>query len=154
DSRALNPSLTVQEFLAPFDDVRNVLRDQYGIETDERVEDDVLSETEAPRIGEVFQRYARQMRGWAKNDSALRHDVAEYTIVQSDRASANPRTWLLTQDRTLIHAAVEIKEAGQHPFCVSLVGLLQTLSPFVEATEEQSFADVFSKLLLEIIPPL
>jgi hypothetical protein len=153
DALEVDPTLTVDQFLAPFDRIRETLIENYGIEVDERVEDDVLRNHDSARVADILQRHAMDTRGWEKGENALTHDVAEYFMVQDDR-DEGVQTWVLTQDRSLIHASLDLRDAEQQPFCVSLVGMLQTLSPYVEAREEQSFADVFSKLLLEILPPL
>jgi hypothetical protein len=152
DARRINPKLTVPEFLEPFDHLTDVLSKNWQIEVFDATEDEIISESDVQEAANVFQEEAIASRGRKKSGGTLRHDVAHYLLVQEDRVE-NPKTWFLTRDRSVPAAAARLKGDGQ-PFAFSLLGFLQSLSPFVlSAPEERNLADVFSALLRDQFLP-
>ena len=149
--RAKEPDLTVQEFGHRFDELTTTL-EVHGIELDDRTEDEMIGRHDRVRVEVAIQKGAEISRGWGKSGPILEHDVAHYYAVMGARAGEG-RVWFLTRDRGLILAAVELAR-DEFPFCFSIAGFLQSLSPFSESPSEQrSLADAFSVIVAEQIVP-
>lgn len=147
EARELEPELTPEAFLEPFDHLSDTLSAIWGIEIDERVEDEMLGNKDLSRVGTALQHASLRFRKFEKSEAILRHDVSHYALVISERA-ANPKTWFLTRDRSVAHAALDLREGDQQPFSFSLLGFLQAISPFVHSDgPERRFADLFSGLM-------
>jgi hypothetical protein len=78
--------------------------------------------------------------------------VAHYALICTERTS-HPKTWFLTRDGALLRAAQRLC-ANDPPFCFSLAGLLQSLSPFISSSESASFAEAFSSVVSDQTLPL
>ena len=77
----------------------------------------------------------------------LKHDIAHYALVQDARLK-EPKTWFLTHDRSMTGTAALLVKSDEHPFCFSMLGFLQAISPFVTSDSEQhSISDLFNLLL-------
>ncbi len=65
----------------------------------------------------------------------------------------HPKTWFLTRDRALINATTEVARSGgkhESPLCFSVLGFLQSISPFVSSTSEENvLGDFFSGMMSE-----
>jgi hypothetical protein len=148
EQRRSNPTLTPDEYLGKFEKISDVVA-QWGIEIEEITEDEVLKGRTFPqwecRVQELAAKYRK---GRTKHQGVLRHDMAHYALIQDCRI-LTAKTWFLTRDRTLTTAAEDLCGDGP-PFCFSLLGFLQSISPYVTSDEEVlSFSAVFSTLLNE-----
>jgi hypothetical protein len=147
-----NPSLTPEQFIEPFDRLAEVCEQEIGLEVDDRDEGQIISGRDFLRVSQIMQEEAKAIRGSEKSDHVLEHDVCHYALVQDERQT-NTKTWFLTLDRSLSSVALRLREA--QPFCYSLFGLVQSISPFLSIEqEERSFAEVFCGLLSEHIFPI
>jgi len=146
-----NPKLTPAEYLEPFDRIADILQAQ-GIILDDRTADEILAGKTCERESGVFQEEAEKIRGWAKPEGVLSHDLAHYFLIQEQRKT-NQKCWFLTRDRTLAQAA-QVLSKGSQSSCFSLLGFLQSISPFlISAGKEHSLADLFSSFLTEQVFP-
>lgn len=152
-AKKVNPNLSHEEFFEVFDHVSSTVSGQWGIEVQDEIEDEVLSGRDVTHVATVMQESALTTRGWDKSEAILRHDICHYFLIVRER-NANPKTWFLTRDRSLTHAAAILKQPQEPGFCFSLLGFLQSISPFVTtASEEHSLSNYFSTLLKEQIFP-
>jgi hypothetical protein len=148
-AREANRKLTPDQFLAPFDCLSDTIITRWKIELEEAIEDEVLASRDLAHVEVTMQESALETRGWEKSAQILRHDVCHYFLVSTERVS-NPKTWFLTRDRSLTHSASKLKKPEELGFCFSLIGFLQSISPFVSTpSEEHSLAEYFSTLLKE-----
>jgi hypothetical protein len=153
EAREINSSLTAEEFFRPFDRLTEVVEGEMGLVIDDKTEDEIIAGRDLERVAQIIQEEAVSTRKWSKSEVVLNHDVSHYALVVDER-TRNPKTWFLTSDRSLIQAAFRIDDRGQ-PFCFSLIGLLQSISPFLTVQEnEHSLVDVFSIFLTEQILPV
>jgi hypothetical protein len=150
---ATNVSLTPEEFLEPFNRLPDILRFQWGIQIDDRVEDEIIRERDFSQVAHILNEAAEASRGWGKSELVLKHDVCHYALVIDER-NHNSKIWFLTKDKTLTLAATKLGVSEQ-AFCFSLLGFLQSVSPFLTTTaEEHSFVDMFSTMFSEqVFPP-
>lgn len=116
DARESNPDLLPEDFLKPFDSLSDLLPKLWGIEIDERIEDEMIAGRDLSGIGIILQEAALRVRKFEKSEAILAHDVGHCALVLDERAT-NPRTWFLTRDRSLAQAAVKLREHNQQPFC-------------------------------------
>jgi len=146
--RLSNPQLTPDEYLHQFERLSATM-EQWGVEIDDITEDEMLRGRSYPVLETSIQeRSAHYRKGRTKSESVLRHDVAHYALVETKRES-NSKTWFLTRDRSLMSSAEGICKSGM-PFCFSLIGFLQSISPYVSGdVEGNSLSVVFSELLKE-----
>ena len=151
ESRGANPSLTPAGFLEPFDRLTNTLTTRWGITIVDKNEEEIIAGRDSSVVGRTMNESAEKFRGWGKTTATLLHDVCYFFLVCDER-STKPKTWFLTRDRTLGHAGKSLQSNGMS-FCFLLDGFLQSISPYVTATEEHSLADLFSRLLKEQIFP-
>jgi len=152
-ARAAQPTPTPDAFFEQYDRLSEVMRDKWGFEVVENIEDEVLAAHTFAHERQVMQDSAVETRGWEKSEIVLNHDLCHFALVLDERRT-NPKTWFLTRDRSLTHAASRLKRKNEQGFCFSLIGFLQSLSPFVTTpSEEHSLADVFSALLTEQLFP-
>jgi len=174
EARARQPELTPAEFLAPFDQVTEILEQKWGIKLDDRDEDELLDGRKFEREAAIIQEEATTgLRPHPKPEQVLLHDLAHLAAVGDDR-SKNPKTWFLTADGSLIRAASRLLPAqgtaaaaaaanssnraaasssqSALPFCFALAGFLQSISPFTASPdEESSLAEIFSALVSEYL---
>lgn len=152
DARSINPELSPEQFFEPFEHVADVLK-KSGVVLVDLVEDELIKGRDFPAITKVLQEEALASRGFEKSEDILRHDVAHLALVGDEREE-NELTWFLTRDRSLPLAAAKLKGTSVHPLCYSLIGFLQSVSPFLIAgQEEQQIADIFAALLEEQLLP-
>jgi hypothetical protein len=146
------PNLTPEEFLRPLSELIDRVNVWPGLSVDERLEDDILGDRTLTEASAVIYEEALQGRGFPKSDPVLKHDVAHYALVMDERRGRQ-KTWFLTRDRTLLAAAARLCGSNA-PFCFSLLGFLQSISPFITtASEQRSFAEVFSAFLKDQVQP-
>lgn len=151
-AREKKASLSPEDFFKAFDHLPEVLQERWGISIVEKTADEILAGRDLKHIADLMHETAIITRGWGKSGIILHHDVAHYALVLDERPE-NPKTWFLTRDRTLTRSAEKLP-ASNCPFCYSLIGFLQSISPFlITASEEHSFADVFAQLLTEQMFP-
>jgi hypothetical protein len=157
EARAVNPDLSPEEFLSPLEHIGDVILPEWGVELVEQTADEIIGGEDLTQAEQIIQEETLNTRGWPKGEAVLRHDVCHYSLVSKERTH-NPRTWFLTRDRALAQAALRLTPSGGRPFCFSLLGFLQSLSPFLTTDlEEHRMADFFSAVLEERIfphPPL
>lgn len=171
EARADQPELTPAQFFAPFDKLTELLEQQWKIILDDRDEDEILGDRKFEREAIIMQEEAT-LRPYPKADPVLRHDLAHLAVIGDERPK-NPKTWFLTADGSLVRTASRLlSEKGAAaaaaanssssastassqfalPFCFSLAGFLQSISPFTASSgEESSLADIFSALVSEYL---
>jgi hypothetical protein len=152
DAREEQPGLSFERFLEPFDRISAILQEESGVFIDDREEADVIGQQDFSRAAEVIKAKSESCWGRGKGEKVLGHDVCHYALVCEARKS-HAKTWFLTNDRSLVQAAIQLAD-DQQPFCFSFAGLLQSISPFLTAIEEHSFADMFSDLITEQVLPM
>jgi predicted nucleic acid-binding protein len=178
DARAHEPELTPRQFLAPFEQLTEILEQKWKVIIVDLDEDEILGKRSFEREATIIQEEVKTSTRPRdrKPDQVLRHDLAHLALVGDERPQ-NPKTWFLTADRSLVRAALRLiseKKAPQAaaaaaaatsatrrsqtppeaalPFCFSLAGFLQSISPFTaSAGEEGSLADIFSALVTEYL---
>jgi hypothetical protein len=148
EQRLANPDLTPEEYLHRFEKLSETI-EQWGVEIDDVVEDEMLRGLSFSVLEtRIQERSAQYRKGRTKSDGVLRHDVAHYALIETKRES-NSKTWFLTRDRSLMSSAEDICKT-EKPFCFSLIGFLQSISPYVLSdVEGNSLSMVFSELLKE-----
>jgi len=140
--RENDPRMTVETFLAPFD-ILSTMLGEIGIQIDDRTESEVLTNDEYDRIAKRIQEACLQTRGWEKPDGVLRHDAFHLLAVQAAR-SVSPKVWFLTNDRSLVLAGASLVVGDGRSLVYSVLGFLQSISPFVPQSDEPRIMDVFS----------
>jgi len=149
------PTLTVEEYLSQFRDVRETLENDWGVTVfDDPVERE-LSDKEIRYTKKIINDCSERVRHKKKPDSSVEHDAHIYYVVLAERERAGDKAaYLLTLDMSLAHAARELQGKEELPFCMTLGGFLQIISPYVRADHEQSFAEVFVELVgNNLFPP-
>ena len=185
DLGAVDPHLTPAKFFERFDRLTEILQEDWKVQIDDRTEDEILGQATLEDEAKIFQEESVNSRRSEKSDQVLRHDLAQLAVIRSERLR-NPKTWLLTVDRSLIRAASQLmtKQAPKAeapkvlaraatanggsrealannlqtapddsiPFCFSLAGFLQSISPFTATNlEERSVTDIFATLATEYL---
>jgi len=152
EARRVNPDLTPEDFLADFDSIAQVAQERWGIALEELTEDEILEGQDVRKLEEIVQQVCVDSRGYKKNAHVLKHDIAHYVLIKKTRVE-HPKAWFLTRDQTLINASVALAKheaVGSSSFCFSMLGFLQSISPFVStAAEEDTIAEFFASLLKE-----
>jgi hypothetical protein len=149
DAREKDSEITIEGYFEQFEDLTATLTG-YGIEVDDRNEIEILGNRKFEREVEIIQKEVLAVRKGIKPEIVLEHDIAHYALI-SDERIVNNKTWFLTVDGSLLRSAVKLAN-GQQPFCFSLPGFLQSISPFVSTDEETSLVEVFSAVFTEQIP--
>ena len=145
EMRKIDPGVSAEDFLTRFDTIPDLLA-ECGIELHDVTSEDIVGDRDITRECKILNQAAIQTRESGKRDRACVHDVCHYLLVENERQNNN-RAWFLTLDKTLGRAASKLC-GDKLPFCFPLVGFLQSVSPFVEATEEQqSLVGLFSDIL-------
>jgi hypothetical protein len=174
---SLDPNLTPKQFFDRFERLADILQQEWKIQLDDRTEDEILGDSNFEKEAALIQEEAKATRPSAKSDQVLRHDLAQFAVIKEER-KRNPKTWLLTADRSLIRAAARLlptktvltaaagagggvralfgggsaSQETNMPYCFSLAGFLQSISPFTaSAGEESSLADIFSSLVTDYL---
>ena len=138
--------LTLEGFFERFAGIPQILR-EVDITLVEKTTNEVIGSRNVTKECAIVQKAALEARDERKTDPVCRHDVCHYLLVEEDR-SKKSKAWFLTRDKTLGRAAAELRPSGP-PFCFSFLGLLQSVSPFVEAPDAQSsLVDLFMGVLL------
>jgi hypothetical protein len=150
-ARERNQTLTPDQFMEPFDRLSTIVVEM-GMEIDDRIEDEIIAGRDVANASQVFQEEAKT-RGWGKSEDTLRHDVAHFTLVETERAG-QPKTWFMTRDRTVVQAAARLAKDEMHPpFSFGLIAFLHSISPFITASgAEHSLAAMYSTFLTEHVP--
>jgi hypothetical protein len=153
DAREKESTLSPESFFDQFDHVPQIASERWGIEFIELTEEEAIGKRDFGPSKLIFQEEALTARGFEKSDQILLHDVAHYAIILDERKQ-NAKTWFLTRDRSLPVAAARLKGNERQPFSFSLLGFLQSVSPFlVGGAEEQRIAGIFAGLLTEQLLP-
>lgn len=171
---AVDPNLTPAKFFERFVRLTDILQQDWGVIIHDVTEDQILGKTTLDKESIIIQEETmNSRRGLVKSEQVLRHDLALLALIRKERRT-NRKTWLLTVDRSLIRAASQLappaalvmgagaglsREAQANtfkvgmgdelPFCFSLAGFLQCISPFTAYTERRSIVDIFSTLVAE-----
>jgi hypothetical protein len=144
-------SFTLDKFTDLFCTLDATLREKWGVQIDERIEDDILKGVDTSKFEEAINAESEAFRAKRKSPSILRHDVSHWVLVSGARVS-NQKTWFLTRDGILARAARKLSEEDW-PLCFSLVGFLHSISPFVTTNDERPFSELFGEILdLQIAP--
>lgn len=152
DALNVDRTLTPKAFFEPIELVSDSM-ETLGISVVESEEDDLIRSRDFSREADVLQEAFNTARGFEKSQDILTHDLAHYALILDERAT-HALTWFLTRDRSLPVAAAKLKGDALFPFCYTLIGFLQTVSPFlISGKEEQGFAGIFSALIKEQILP-
>jgi hypothetical protein len=170
EAKQREPTLEPAVFLDRFDRLTNMIQEEWKLMIDDRNEDEILMGRKFDKESAILQEEAMVIRGGdAKSERVLLHDVAHLAVILDGR-STNPKMWFLTTDRSLVRAATRlvgqastsptaapgspelVGSPASLPFCFSLAGFLQSISPFTSsAVEEGSLADIFSGLVNEYL---
>ena len=145
EARRDSPEMTAEQFLARFDEIPSLLA-ELGIELYDSTAEEIIGDRDVDRECEAINQAALKTRGGGKSDAVCLHDVCHYLLIQDERKRGR-QAWFLTRDRTLIQATADLG-GSQLPFCFLLVGFLQSVSPFLEASAAQhSLVGLFSAVL-------
>ena len=88
--REVNPELTTQEFFEPYDHLSDVVGREWGVEIDERIEDEMLRGRDFTGVAQAMQSAAVAIRKFEKRERVLQHDLSHYALVADERV-ANPK---------------------------------------------------------------
>lgn len=142
-----NPALTVEEFFGPFDHLSDTVSQTWGIVIDDCTAEELVRGRDFSGVENILQTQTLRFRKRSKGSQVLAHDIAHYALICDSRQS-HPKTWFLTHDRSMIATAELVAKRDEQPFCFSMLGFLQAISPFVTSDAEQhSLADLFNLLL-------
>jgi hypothetical protein len=141
-------NVTLEEFFAPFERLSELVQHDLGITLVDITEEEMLTgHADASDVGRMIQEESEAIRRRKKSPGTLEHDVAHLVMVDGERRD-QPKTWFLTNDRSVMSAATRLVRGNEPPVCFGLTGFLQTLSPFVtNGGAEHSLADMFSSML-------
>jgi hypothetical protein len=142
DQREIKPDLTADEFLAEFGNIPEIARTRWGIQMVELTEPEMI---QGRNIEEAKLRLEECCAG-GKSPAVFDHDLAMYALVANERANS-PKTWVLTRDQTLIKFAQSLCRPGEKPYCFTMLGFLQSISPFLSSDSETTLENFFGGLL-------
>jgi hypothetical protein len=137
-----------------FDKPSESLRSSYGI----KVVDDrwfIDAEAERDTLSRVEQVKAAYLDRWGrkKGDRASLHDALMIRWVEKERNEQTPNTWFVTLDMSLPTFCHDC-DGENRPFALTLVGLMQWLSPMASEDEDSTgAADIFSDALRQQLLP-
>ena len=144
-AREADPSIEPSDFLLRFEELPAFLRD-LNVVIDDRRPEEIVNGRDVERQCRVVSDAAEHIRGYGKSDAVSLHDVCHFLLAQEERRNGR-KSWFLTRDRTLSHAAVQLAP-NELPFCFPLVAFLQSVSPFLESpSARHSLVDIFSAVL-------
>lgn len=144
DARKENNSILIEEFFAPFLNLEERLRSADILIIELETESLPSSEQVATIRRDIAQSHKSQ-RGWEKTGEVLEHDVLIlWKVLEIQKEGGKAR--LLTRDLTLVDAARKVSQDGQS-FVFSLLGFVQSISPFVPANDGSVIEDVFNMVL-------
>ena len=151
--RVKEPSLTPDQYLEPFLIADSLLRERWGIQLDDRTEDEIIAGRSELEIASFINAESERSKRWKKSPNILRHDVCHLLLVQ-DARKTNPKTWFLTRD-SILHRASVCLAGREQCTCFSLLGFLQSISPFLttDGAGERSVEDLFSEILSLLVIP-
>lgn len=142
-----NPNITPSDFLRKFEQI-DVAAAELNLEIEEITESDLTPASEEKlRVEYIMQSSVAVLRPSKKGKVVLDHDIFHYFLVVKQRKT-NPRTWFLTHDQTLIHAAKNLKAEPALPFCYPMLGFIQSLCPFISKTRAENAVTAFFNALL------
>jgi hypothetical protein len=148
------PGLTPEEFMQDFLNLAEVAEARWGIILEEINEGEMLLGVEAARLEAALQQAVIATRGWGKSQHVLRHDIAHYVFILQCRKDV-PKAWFLTRDQSLISGApalAKLEKPSGESFCFSMLGFLQSISPFIQTSDEDDvIARFFSSLVADQI---
>ncbi len=138
----------MEEYLLEFLNVREHLEKDWGITVfDDPIEREIDTK-ELSQTKKIMSECSERIRRRIKPDAALEHDAHLYYVVVAERRRfGNKAAWLLTFDTSLPRAARKLQGKDAVPFCMTIDGFLQIISPYVRADHEQSFAEMFVELV-------
>ena len=144
-ARAIDPHTTPANFMVRFDELPTRLR-ELNVAIDDRKAEEIVDARDVSKECLIVSDAAEKTRGWGKRDEVSLHDVCHFILVQEQRQSQK-KSWFLTRDRTLSHAAVALAP-DELPFCFPMLAFLQSVSPFLETpAAPHTLVDVFSAVL-------
>ena len=144
-AKAKDHTMTPQKFMTRFEQLPTFLDDQ-DIVFEDKNANEIVGDRDLSRECQIINDAAEATRGWGKTDDVRLHDACHFSLVRQLR-TATPKTWFLTKDRTLTHAAAKLAP-DELPFCFPMVGFLQSVSPFLETPAvRHTLVDVFSAVL-------
>jgi hypothetical protein len=147
ERRTNHPQLTTEEFFQPFECLSQTISSRWGIEIIDLTADEIIGNRDFSSVEKIIQEQVLKSKPRAKSPNVLKHDIAHYALVQDARLK-EPKTWFLTHDRSMTGTAALLVKSDEHPFCFSMLGFLQAISPFVTSDSEQhSISDLFNLLL-------
>jgi hypothetical protein len=113
---------TIDQFFEPFERLSDVVQNELGVVLVDVVEDEMLkSSSSTEEIERTIQEESETIRRRKKSPGTLSHDVAHFALVSEERRT-HPKTWFLTNDRTIISAASLLLTANDPPVCFGLSG--------------------------------
>lgn len=138
------PGLKPEEFFSRFADLRDYLKNNWAIEVLDAPVESSHSTPEVNRVKQILQNSSRNVRNIPKGQNALDHDAHVYLLIVAERQQRGDKSaWLITLDSSLPDAALNLDTPHKIPFCMTLDGFLQIMSPYVRADHQQSFAEMF-----------
>jgi predicted nucleic acid-binding protein len=150
-----NSDLTVESYFAQFHDIREKLKQEWGITVFDDPVERSISDKELEQTKRIINECSEKIRNRKKTNESLAHDAHIYYVILAERSRFGENTaWFLTLDTSLPHVARDLQGIEQIPFCMTLDGFLQIISPHVRADNEQSFAEMFVELVgNNLFPP-
>jgi hypothetical protein len=150
EMKRTNESLSPEEFMSDFIDIAELVNSKWKIALDESNEDEMIAGSDTGILEQTLQDAIISIRGWGKSAHVLKHDIAHYVFINKLRRTSS-KSWFLTRDQLLIACAPALakreKPKGE-VFCFSMLGFLQSISPFIQSdTEDDVIAQFFSSLL-------
>jgi hypothetical protein len=147
DRRENQPTLTLDEFFKPFDQLTDTVLNRWGIQIHDWNADELIRDRDFSVVITTLQQQVVKFRKRPKGPNVLKHDIAHYALI-SDSREKEPKTWFLTNDRSMIVTAGALAGRNEQPFCFNMLGFLQAISPFVTSESEQaSLAELFNRLM-------
>ena len=151
-----NPNLTVDGFFESVDHAREVMESKWGAKIYDMASEGNWDESNRSLIIEALRSASFRVRHLSKTEGSLDHDAHLYYLVRYSRGGNGDgeRVWVLTLDTSLPEAARILAEEDEIPYCLTLDGFLQTISPFIRSEIlRRSFEDLFVDLVVDKLLP-
>lgn len=144
----------IDKLFEKFDKPSDYLRSDYGIEV---VDDEwfvqAAEESSILKLVDDVKAAYLESSHRKKGEKAALHDALMICWIAKERSSNNPNTWFVTLDLSL-PAFKHDRENGCQPYALTLVGLMQWISPIaVEGMGEDQAAAIFSEALKQQLLP-
>ena len=153
EARTVDAALTLDAFFNPFEQLGIDLPSRWNVEVHDYTEDDMIAASNISNVEQVIQEESLRFRKMEKRGTVLRHDIAHFSLISRERIT-HPKTWFLTRDRSLSSAALLLRKNNDElPFSFSLLGFLQSVSPFMRSGGNRTLPGVFASLLNDQIFP-